>query len=131
LGGLPVFASGSLVDPAQASAAIAVGQADACEMTRALIADPDLPRKLAEHRAREIRPCIRCNQDCAVRSAANAAVSCIHNPEAGHEAAFPALAPAPRRRRVLVVGGGPAGMEAARVAALRGHQVTLVERSAE
>jgi mycofactocin system FadH/OYE family oxidoreductase 2 len=129
LGGLPVFASGGLVDSAQAAAAIEAGQADACEMTRALIADPDLPRKLAEGRAHEIRPCIRCNQDCAVRSAANATVSCVHNPEAGHEASFPAPAPAPSRRRVLVVGGGPAGMEAARVAALRGHQVTLLERS--
>jgi 2,4-dienoyl-CoA reductase (NADPH2) len=57
-------------------------------------------------------------------------VTCVHNPEAGHEAEFPALLPAPRRRNVLVVGGGPAGMEAARVAALRGHRVTLVERSA-
>src|SRR5262249_56403458 len=89
LGGLPVFASGSLVDPAQAATAVVTGQADACEMTRALIADPDLPRKLAQDRAPEIRPCIRCNQDCAVRSAANAVVSCIHNPEAGHEGDWP------------------------------------------
>jgi mycofactocin system FadH/OYE family oxidoreductase 2 len=129
--GLPVFASGSLVDPEQASAAIAAGKADACEMTRALIADPDLPRKL-EHGARHrIRPCIRCNQDCMVRSASNAAVSCLHNPEAGYESQWPAPAPASRARRVLVVGGGPAGMEAARIASVRGHRVTLVERSQE
>jgi len=131
VGGLPVFASGSLVDPEQASAAIAAGKADACEMTRALIADPDLPRKL-EHGARHrIRPCIRCNQDCMVRSASNAAVSCVHNPEAGYESQWPPLAQAPQARSVLVVGGGPAGMEAARIACLRGHRVTLVERSEE
>jgi mycofactocin system FadH/OYE family oxidoreductase 2 len=128
LGGRLVLASGSLVDPVQAAAAIRDGRADACEMTRALIADPDLPSKLAEGRGHEIRPCIRCNQDCAVRSAANAAVSCIHNPEAGHEAELPPPAPAARRRFVLVVGGGPAGLEAARVAAVRGHRVTLLER---
>lgn len=130
LGGVPVLASGSLVDPGQAAAAIESGACDAVEMTRALIADPDLPAKAAEGRAQTIRPCIRCNQDCSVRNATNAVVSCIHNPEAGYE-------PAPegprrrtaRRRRLLVVGGGPAGMEAARVAALAGHRVMLVERS--
>lgn len=128
LGGLPVLASGSLVDPALASAAIAEGQADACEMTRALIADPDLPLKLAQGREAEIRPCIRCNQDCMVRGPANAIVSCIHNPEAGHEWEWPAILAAGRRRQVLVIGGGPAGLETARVAALRGHGVTLLER---
>jgi len=129
LGGLPVFASGALVDPDQAGAALLSGRADACEMTRALIADPDLPARLAEQRPEVVRPCIRCNQDCAVRSAANAAVSCIHNPEAGHEADFPAPRPAPRARRVVVVGGGPAGLEAALVAAGRGHRVMLLERA--
>src|SRR5215471_15949083 len=127
--GIPVFASGSLVDPDQAAAAVVTGQADACEMTRALIADPDLPRRLAEHRPDAVRPCIRCNQDCAVRSAANAAVSCVHNPEAGHEADFPAVVPAAAARHVVVVGGGPAGLEAALTAACRGHRVTLLERA--
>ncbi len=134
LGGLPVLASGGLVDPVQAAEAIAAGRADACEMTRALIADPDLPRRVAEGREAEVRPCIRCNQDCSVRSAANAAVSCIHNPEAGYEwvpAAPAAAASQATRRHVLVVGGGPAGLEAALVAAARGHRVTLVERQAE
>jgi len=128
--GIPVFASGSLVDPDQAAAAVVTGQADACEMTRALIADPDLPRRLAEHRPDAVRPCIRCNQDCAVRSAANAAVSCVHNPEAGHEADFPAVVPAAAARHVVVVGGGPAGLEAARTAALHGHRVRVVDRAA-
>jgi 2,4-dienoyl-CoA reductase (NADPH2) len=128
LAGVPVFASGSLVDPVQADAAISAGQADACEMTRALIADPDLPAKLLAGRAGDVRPCIRCNQDCSVRSAANAAVSCVHNPEAGHEVGFPPLTPARRPRSVVVVGSGPAGLEAALAAAARGHQVTLLER---
>jgi mycofactocin system FadH/OYE family oxidoreductase 2 len=128
--GVPVLASGSLVEPAQAAEALSTHQADAVEMTRALIADPDLPLKVSEGRGHEIRPCIRCNQDCVVRSASNARVSCIHNPEAGWERGWPAIKPASRARRVLVVGGGPAGMEAARVAALRGHEVTLLERAA-
>ncbi len=130
LGGLPVLASGGLVDPVQAAGAIEGDQADACEMTRALIADPDLPRRVAAGREAEVRPCIRCNQDCAVRSAANAAVSCVHNPEAGYEGLAPAVAAATSRRHVLVVGGGPAGLEAALQAAARGHRVTLVEREA-
>jgi len=135
LGGLPVLASGSLVDVAQAAEAIESGACDAVEMTRALIADPDLPSKVAAGRVAAVRPCIRCNQDCSVRGPANAIVSCIHNPEAGYEAS-PSPRPSPairegasRRRRVLVVGGGPAGMEAARTVSLAGHRVTLVERS--
>ena len=131
LDGLPVLAGGSLVDPTQAADAIAGGQVDACEMTRALIADPDLPTKVAERRFAEVRPCIRCNQDCVVRSAANAVVSCVHNPEAGHETAWPVAVAAGAPRRVVVVGGGPAGMEAALAAAARGHRVTLLEREPE
>ncbi|HEV7466619.1 MAG TPA: FAD-dependent oxidoreductase, partial [Candidatus Dormibacteraeota bacterium] len=128
---VPVLATGSLVDPALAAGAIASGAADGVEMTRALIADPDLIARVREGRAGRVRPCIRCNQDCVVRTAQNAVVSCIHNPEAGHEACFPPPSPAPRARSVLVVGGGPAGMEAARLAALRGHRVTLLERSGQ
>jgi 2,4-dienoyl-CoA reductase (NADPH2) len=130
-GGVPVLATGSLVDATLAAGAIASGAADGVEMTRALIADPDLVARLREGRPEAVRPCIRCNQDCVVRTAQNALVSCIHNPEAGHEADFPPPTPAARRRRVLVVGGGPAGMEAARLAALRGHHVTLLERAAQ
>ncbi len=126
---VPVYATGSIADPEMAGAAVAEGTADGVEMTRALIADPDLPRKLREGRRDDIRPCIRCNQDCMVRSAQNAVVSCIHNPAAGHEDEFPALEHSSSPRGVLVVGGGPAGMETARIAALRGHRVTLIERA--
>jgi 2,4-dienoyl-CoA reductase (NADPH2) len=129
LGGLPVFASGGLVDADQAGAAILGGRADACEMTRALIADPDLPRLLTEGRPDAVRPCIRCNQDCAVRGAANAAVSCIHNPEAGHETDHPPPTTTTCRVRGAST-GGPAGLEATLVAAGRGHRVTLLEREA-
>jgi mycofactocin system FadH/OYE family oxidoreductase 2 len=129
LGGVPVLATGSLVDAAQAATAIESGACDAVEMTRALIADPDLPAKVAEGRADEVRPCIRCNQDCSVRNATNAVVSCIHNPEAGYEHEAPRAVRSARRQHVLVVGGGPAGMAAARSSALAGHGVTLVERS--
>lgn len=129
---VPVFAQGSIVDPAMAAGLLVEGVADAVEMTRALIADPDLPNKLRAGRAQDVRPCILCNQDCVVRQLQNPRLSCVHNPAAGYEsqAEFAPLTPAPLARRVLVVGGGPAGMEAARVAALRGHKVTLYEQSA-
>ncbi|HMQ31080.1 MAG TPA: FAD-dependent oxidoreductase [Chloroflexaceae bacterium] len=128
--GLPTFAQGSIVDPAAAEGLLADGTADAAEMTRALIADPDLVRKLRAGRPAEIRPCLLLNQDFSVRTVQNPRLSCENNPAAGYELEpeFAPLTPAPARRRVLVVGGGPAGLEAARVAALRGHEVTLHER---
>ncbi len=130
---IPVFAQGSIVEPEMAEQLLQDGQADAIEMTRALIADPDLPRKLAEGRRQDIRPCILCNQDCVVTTVQNPRLSCVHNPAAGYEteAEFGPLPSATPPRKVMVVGGGPAGLEAARVAALRGHRVTLYEQSAE
>lgn len=131
--GLPTFAQGSIVDPAMAEGLIADGTADAAEMTRALITDPDLVRKLREGRPDDIRPCLLLNQDFSVRTVQNPRLSCENNPAAGYELdpEFAPITPAPARRRVLVVGGGPAGLEAARVAALRGHQVTLHERDTQ
>jgi len=99
------------------------------EMTRALIADPDVVAKAAAGEAERIRPCIRCNQTCQVRDVRNPIVTCVGEPSSGHETEDPDwLALATTRRDVLVIGGGPAGLECARVAAARGHRVHLVER---
>jgi len=129
--GVPVFAQGSIVDPQLADELIGASTADAVEMTRALISDPDLVRKLRQGRPAAIRPCLLANQAFVIRTVQNPALSCENNPAAGYEQApeFAPLAHAPVARSVLVVGGGPAGLEAARVAALRGHRVTLCERS--
>lgn len=127
---LPVFATERITDPLFAGGVIAEGRADMVEMTRALIADADLPRKTRAGRLADIRPCIACNQDCVVDSPMNPRLGCVHNASAGHEAELgdETLVPASRSRRVMVVGAGPAGLEAARVAALRGHAVDLYER---
>ena len=126
--GTPVFLQGSL-DPATADWALAEGVADAAELTRAQIADPDLVAKLAADAADDIRPCIRCNQTCQVRDARNPIVSCVGEPTSGHETEDPGWnTPPVAARDVLVVGGGVSGLETARVAARRGHRVRLVER---
>lgn len=123
-----VILQGSIVDVGQAEWAIGDGVCDAVEMTRAQIADPDLVAKVRVDEIDRIRPCIRCNQTCQVRDARNPIVSCVGEPSSGHESADPdwyerAFSP----RRVLVIGAGPAGLETARVAATRGHTVTLVD----
>ena len=128
---LPVFAQGSIVDPAMATALLLEGKADAVEMTRALIADPELPLKLRQGRPDDIRPCLLSNQDNIIGLVQNPRLSCVNNPAAGYEgeAEFTPLKPARNPHRVLIVGGGPAGLEAARVATLRSHRVILYERS--
>jgi mycofactocin system FadH/OYE family oxidoreductase 1 len=143
-GAVPVVLQGSVVDVAEAQAALDSGGADLIEMTRAQIADAELVAKLrAGHRER-IRPCILCNQLCRVRDPRNPLVSCVGDPRSGHETTDPAETTDPpgttdppelgdprgTGRDVLVVGGGPAGLEAARVAAIRGHRVRLAERDA-
>lgn len=131
-----VVAQGSIVEPEQARSIVAGGEADAVEMTRAQIADPNLGKKLFGGFAERIRPCVLCNQLCQVRDARNPLISCIGEPRSGHESTDvdldAAVADPPGRRRVersvLIVGGGPAGLECARVAALEGCRVTLFER---
>ncbi len=130
---VPVFAQGSVVDADMAESLLSEGKADLVEMTRALIAEPELVAKWRTGTAeskKSIRPCVLCNQDCVVETVQNARLGCIQNPAAGYEIAEEfrplALNKARAKKRVLVVGAGPAGMEAARVATLRGHQVTVV-----
>ena len=125
-----VFLQGSIVDVGQAEWAIGDGVCDAVEMTRAQIADPDLVQKISNDQQAQIRPCIRCNQTCQVRDARNPIVTCVSEPTSGHETQDPdwySATSAPRH--ITVVGAGIAGLETARVAALRGHAVTIVEKS--
>ncbi len=126
---IPVIASNRINTPELAERVIAEGRVDMVTMARALIADPELPIKAQSGRLDEIRPCVACNQGCYDRLFANQDIACLANPAAGREEEF-AIHPAPKARKIMVVGGGPAGMEAARVAASRGHKVTLYEKSA-
>ena len=125
-----VFLQGSVVHVEQAEWAIADDVCDAVEMTRAQIADPQLVAKLAAGTPDRIRPCIRCNQTCQVRDARNPIVTCVGEPTSGRETEDPNwYAPTTEPRDVVVVGAGPAGLEAGRVAARRGHRVRIVERN--
>ena len=126
---VPVIVAGRLNDPIIADSVIAQGKADLVAIGRGLLADPELPNKAAAGQFEDIRWCIACNY-CVQSLMTAASLKCVVNPEVGRGPEF-AITPAPKAKKVLVVGGGPAGMEAARVAALRGHQVTLYEREPE
>jgi 2,4-dienoyl-CoA reductase-like NADH-dependent reductase (Old Yellow Enzyme family) len=126
---VPVIATGRIVDPVQAERVLADGLADLCVMNRALIADPHMPNKARAAQFDDIRQCMGYNEGCIDRIYTGRGVTCVQNPVIGREAEWAEISKAPSRRKVVVVGGGPAGLEAARVAASRGHSVVLFERS--
>ncbi|WP_047304620.1 FAD-dependent oxidoreductase [Pseudomonas fluorescens] len=128
---IPLFVTGRINQPQEAEAIIAKGQADVCGMTRALICDPQMPNKSDSGRAEDVRACIACNQACIGHFHKGLPISCIQHPETGRELLYGQPKPSARGKRILVVGGGPAGMKAAAVAAQRGHRVTLYEASAQ
>jgi 2,4-dienoyl-CoA reductase-like NADH-dependent reductase (Old Yellow Enzyme family) len=124
---IPIFVTGRINQPQDAEAVIGSGHADVCGMTRALICDPEMPNKASRGAPEDIRACIACNQACIAHFHKGYPISCIQNPVSGRELRFGTLSPASRRRRVMVIGGGPAGMKAAVIAAERGHDTTLFE----
>ena len=129
--GLPVFCTGRINDPVMAERVLADGQADMIGMVRAQICDPEMANKAKEGRLEEIRFCVADNQGCYARISGNKTIGCIQNPAIGCEKTqgIGSIKPAPVKKKILIVGGGPAGLRAAEIAAQRGHQVTLYERN--
>ncbi len=124
---IPVFCVGRVNDPVAAERILASNQADMVGMTRANLCDPELPTKAREGRLDEIRYCIGCNEGCWGRVYQTLPITCAINPSVGREKEME-IVPAPVKKKVMVIGGGIAGMEAARVAALRGHTVSLYDK---
>jgi dimethylglycine catabolism A len=129
--GIPILHASRIVDPAHADRLVAAGQIDVVGMTRALIADPDLPRKALESRFDDIRTCVGANEGCIDRIYQGKPVTCVQNPATGREAELAEVRVATTPKKVVVVGGGVAGLEAARMAAVRGHRVVLFEKAPE
>ena len=130
---LPVYCTNRINDPHLAESILSKGSGDMINMVRALIADPELPNKARQGRDDDIRHCIACNQGCIGRMGLGNTIGCIQNPEAGRETECSAgpLLSCKRQKKVLIIGAGPAGLEAARVAALRKHRVLLFEKEEE
>ncbi|WP_298273383.1 mycofactocin system FadH/OYE family oxidoreductase 2 [Geobacter sp.] len=128
---IPVFCTGRINDPVMAEKVLANGQADMIGMCRGLICDPFLPKKAREGRMDDIRYCIACNQGCIGRIGMNKTLGCVQNPAIGREKEWGegTLTKANTRKKVTVVGGGPGGMWAAKMAGRRGHSVTLYDRN--
>lgn len=124
---IPVIAVGRIHHLEMAEEILQQGKADLVAIGRSLIADPDLPRKAMEGRLEEVKPCIACIQGCITRILSSLPMKCSVNPAVGREGTF-SIKKARSRKRVLIAGGGPAGLEAARVAQSRGHEVTLFEK---
>ena len=127
---IPVMCAGRMDNPDISSAALAGGKIDFVGLARPLLADPDYVEKLRRNQLERIRPCLSCQEACMGRIQKFSSVCCAVNPAVGREVAY-AVGRAQERKKVLVVGGGVAGCEAARVCALRGHDVTLLEAAGQ
>ncbi len=125
---VPVMMCNRIQEPETAEKVLALGRADLVGFGRPLLADPELPNKAKSGRSSEIRPCMACNQGCLANTFFDRPITCLVNGRCGRELELP-LEKTGRPKKVLVIGGGPAGCEAAYRAAEKGHQVTLVERS--
>ena len=130
---LPVFCTGRINDPVMAERVLAEGQADMVGMVRAQICDPELANKAKEGRLEEIRFCVADNQGCYGRVGLNKPIGCIQNVAIGCEKdlGIGSIRPAPVQKKVIIVGGGPAGLRAAEIAGQRGHQVTLYDKQSK
>jgi dimethylglycine catabolism A len=128
---VPVIATGRINDPAVAERVLRDGHADLCIMNRALIADPDFPRKAKEGKLDDIRQCMGYNQGCIDRIYTGRGVTCVQNATIGREAEWADMPRSLSSIKLVVIGGGPSGLECARVAALRGHKVVLIEKNQE
>lgn len=125
---VPVITAGRMEDPELASGAIMNGQTDMVALGRPLLADPEIPNKIMRGQFEQVRPCLSCQEGCMGRLASYAQISCAVNPACGRENEY-GLTPAMEKKKVAIIGGGVAGMEAARVCAIRGHEVILFEKS--
>jgi len=127
---LPVVAFGRIAPPSLAEEMLVAGDADLIGFARQLIADPDTAEKLRRGEAHLLRSCIACNDACIYQVGQEKGIRCVHNPEAGRELHVDDLGitPAAISKKVVVVGGGPAGLKTAEIAARRGHRVTVIER---